>query len=175
IRDVGRVLDVPLREADRLSKLVPVWQGRSKSLDDALKEVPEFREAYESDERIKKLIDVAKNLEGVSRNVSTHAAGGVIAPDPLVNHAPLQFGPGRELVITQYDMKAVGEIGLLKMDFLGLQNLDIIDTCLRLVKEQHGVELDFTNESFDDPTTYELLSKADTQGVFQLDGSGMRR
>ncbi len=175
IRDVGRVLDVPLREADRLSKLVPVWQGRSKSLDDALKEVGEFREAYESDPSIRKLIDVAKTLEGVSRNVSTHAAGVVIAPDALVNHAPLQFGPGRETVITQYDMKAVGEIGLLKMDFLGLQNLDIISTAARLIKERQGIEIDLVKMDLDDRKAYELIAAGDTHGVFQLDGAGMRR
>ena len=175
IRDVGRVLDVPLREADRLSKLVPVWQGRSKSLDDALKEVPEFRDAYESDGQIHKLIDVAKNLEGVSRNVSTHAAGVVIAPDALVNHAPLQLGPGRESVITQYDMKAVGEIGLLKMDFLGLLNLDIISTAIRLIKERRGIEIDLLKLGLEDKAAYELIAATDTHGVFQLDGAGMRR
>jgi DNA polymerase III subunit alpha len=175
IRDVGRVLDVPLREADRLSKLVPVWQGRSKSLDDTLKEVGEFREAYESDPSIRKLIDVAKTLEGVSRNVSTHAAGVVIAPDALVNHAPLQFGPGRETVITQYDMKAVGEIGLLKMDFLGLQNLDIISTAARLIRERQGIEIDLVKMDLDDKRAYELIAAGDTHGVFQLDGAGMRR
>jgi DNA polymerase III subunit alpha len=184
LRDVGRVLNVPLRETDRLAKLVPVYQGRSKSLDDAVGEVPDFREAYESGPQtgpdgraydLKRLVDVARSLEGVSRNVSTHAAGVVIAPEPLVRYAPLQFGPGKESVITQYDMKAVGDIGLLKMDFLGLQNLDIISTCLRLIKEQHGVELDFSAMGMDDPKTYELLSNADTQGIFQFDGSGMRR
>ena len=175
IRDVGRVLDVPLREADRLSKLVPVWQGRSKSLDDALKEVGELREAYESDASIRKLIDVAKTLEGVSRNVSTHAAGVVIAPDALVNHAPLQFGPGRETVITQYDMKAVGEIGLLKMDFLGLQNLDIISTAARLIRDRLGIDIDLVKMDLDDKKAYELIAAADTHGVFQLDGAGMRR
>jgi DNA polymerase III subunit alpha len=175
IRDVGRVLDVPLREADRLSKLVPVWQGRSKSLDDALKEVPEFRDAYESDGQIKKLVEIAKNLEGVSRNVSTHAAGVVIAPDPLVNHAPLQLGPGRESVITQYDMKAVGDIGLLKMDFLGLLNLDIISTALRLVKERRGTEIDLLEVGLENKAAYELIAATDTHGVFQLDGAGMRR
>src|SRR5260370_19161423 len=133
IRDVGRVLEVPLRDTDRLAKLVPVWQGRSKSLDDTMKEVAEFREAYESSEEQKRLIDVARTLEGVSRNVSTHAAGVVIAPEPLVRYTPLQFGPGREAVGTQYDMKAVGDIGLLKIDFLALQNLHIIAPCLRLV------------------------------------------
>jgi DNA polymerase-3 subunit alpha len=175
IRDVGRVLEVPLRDTDRLAKLVPVWQGRSKSLDDTLKEVPDFREAYESNEEQKRLIDVARTLEGVSRNVSTHAAGVVIAPDPLVGYTPLQFGPGREAVVTQYDMKAVGDIGLLKIDFLGLQNLDIISTCLRLLKEHRGLVIDIDQLPFDDAKTYELLSIGDTHGVFQLEGAGMRR
>ena len=175
IRDVGRVLEVPLRDTDRLAKLVPVWQGRSKTLEDTIKEVSEFREAYESSEEAKRLVDVAKTLEGVSRNVSTHAAGVVIAPEPLVHYTPLQFGPGREAVITQYDMKAVGDIGLLKIDFLGLQNLDIISTCLRLLKERRGIEIDLEHLPFDDAKTYELLSSGDTHGVFQLEGAGMRR
>ena len=175
IRDVGRVLEVPLRDTDRLAKLVPVWQGRSKSLEDAIKEVPEFREAYESSDEAKRLVDVARNLEGVSRNVSTHAAGVVIAPDPLVRYTPLQFGPGREAVITQYDMKAVGDIGLLKIDFLGLMNLDIIATCLRLLKERRGLEIDIEKIPFDDAKTYELISAGDTHGVFQFEGAGMRR
>ena len=175
IRDVGRVLEVPLRDTDRLAKLVPVWQGRSKSLEDAVKEVAEFREAYESSEETRRLVDVAKTLEGVSRNVSTHAAGVVIAPEPLVRYTPLQYGPGRESVITQYDMKAVGDIGLLKIDFLGLQNLDIIATCLRLIKQRRGAEIDIEKIPFDDAKTYELLANADTHGVFQLEGAGMRR
>jgi DNA polymerase-3 subunit alpha len=175
IRDVGRVLEVPLRDTDRLAKLVPVWQGRSKTLEDTMKEVPEFREAYESNDEAKRLIDVAKALEGVSRNVSTHAAGVVIAPEPLVRYTPLQYGPGREAVVTQYDMKAVGDIGLLKIDFLGLQNLDIIATCLRLIKERRGVDIDIERLPFDDAKTYELLSSGDTHGVFQLEGAGMRR
>src|ERR1700682_2365373 len=175
IRDVGRVLEVPLRDTDRLAKLVPVWQGRSKTLDDTIKEVPEFREAYESNEEQKRLIDVARTLEGVSRNVSTHAAGVVIAPEPLVHFTPLQYGPGREAVVTQYDMKAVGDIGLLKIDFLGLQNLDIIATCLRLLKEHRGLEVNIDQLRFDDAKTYELLSIGDTHGVFQLEGAGMRR
>src|SRR2546423_8050159 len=175
IRDLGRVLEVPLRDTDRLAKLVPVWQGRSKTLEDTIKEVPEFREAYESSDEAKRLVDVAKALEGVSRNVSTHAAGVVIAPDPLVRYTPLQFGPGREAVIAQYDMKAVGDIGLLKIDFLGLQNLDIIATCMRLIQEQRGIEIDLEHLAFDDLKTYELISNADTHGVFQLEGAGMRR
>jgi DNA polymerase III subunit alpha len=175
IRDVGRVLEVPLRDTDRLAKLVPVWQGRSKSLEDTIKEVAEFRESYESNEEQKRLIDVARTLEGVSRNVSTHAAGVVIAPEPLVRYTPLQFGPKSDAVITQYDMKAVGDIGLLKIDFLGLQNLDIIATCLRLLKEHRGLEIDIDQLPFDDAKTYQLLASGDTHGVFQLEGAGMRR
>src|SRR5690349_20078402 len=175
IRDVGRVLEVPLRDTDRLAKLVPVWQGRSKTLEDTVKEVSEFREAVESSEETKRLVDVAKTLEGVSRNVSTHAAGVVIAPEPLVRYTPLQYGPGREAVITQYDMKAVGDIGLLKIDFLGLQNLDIIATCMRLVKETRGIEIDLDKIPFDDARTYELIANGDTHGVFQFEGAGMRR
>jgi DNA polymerase-3 subunit alpha len=175
IRDVGRVLEVPLRDTDRLAKLVPVWQGRSKTLEDTMKEVPEFREAYESNEDQKRLIDVARALENVSRNVSTHAAGVVIAPEPLVRYTPLQFGPKSEAVITQYDMKAVGDIGLLKIDFLGLQNLDIIATCLRLVKEHRGLDIDIEHIPFDDAKTYELIANGDTHGVFQFEGAGMRR
>jgi DNA polymerase-3 subunit alpha len=183
IRDVGRVLDVPLKECDRLAKLVPVHQGRSKTLADAVREVPELREAYEAGPQTgpdgrrydpRRLIDVARSLEGVSRNVSTHAAGVVIADEPLIHYTPLQYGPGKETVITQYEMKAVQEIGLLKMDFLGLQNLDIISTCLRLIEERGGGRLTF-DMSLDDRATYELIAAADTQGVFQLDGAGMRR
>ncbi|TME07668.1 MAG: DNA polymerase III subunit alpha [Chloroflexi bacterium] len=175
IRDVGRVLEVPLRDTDRLAKLVPVWQGRSKSLEDTIKEVAEFREAYQSSDEQKRLVDVARTLEGVSRNVSTHAAGVVIAPEPLVRFTPLQLSPGRDAVVTQYDMKAVGDIGLLKIDFLGLQNLDIIATCMRLVKERRGIDIDLEKVPFDDPKAFELLSAADTHGVFQLEGAGMRR
>ena len=175
IRDVGRVLEVPLRDTDRLAKLVPVWQGRSKSLEDTMKEVPDFREAYESNEEQKRLIDVARTLEGVSRNVSTHAAGVVIAPEPLVRFTPLQLSPGRDSVVTQYDMKAVGDIGLLKIDFLGLQNLDIIATCLRLLKQTRGLEIDIDAIPLDDAKTYELIATGDTHGVFQLEGAGMRR
>ena len=190
IRDVGRVLDVPLKECDRLSKLIPVYQGRSKSLDEALKEVPELHEAYQAGPKqgptgmfdVRRLVDVGRALEGVSRNVSVHAAGVVIAPEPLVNFTPLQYGPrssaaddNQRQVITQYDMKAVGEIGLLKMDFLGLLNLDIISTCLKLVEEQRGLKLDFEQIGLDDAKTYELIAAGDTAGVFQLDGAGFRR
>jgi DNA polymerase-3 subunit alpha len=184
IRDVGRVLQVPLKETDRLSKAVPVDQGRSKSLDDALKEVPEFREAYEQGSQIgpdgrsydlKRLIDVARSLEGVSRNVSTHAAGVVIGGEPLVRHTPLQYGPGRDSVITQYDGKGVEQIGLLKMDFLGLLNLDIISTCLRLVERYRGSRPDLLKADLADASTYQLLCDADTHGVFQFESSGFRR
>src|SRR5258707_9982140 len=168
IRDVGRVLEVPLRDTDRLAKLVPVWQGRSKSLDDAMKEVSELREAYESNEDQKRLIDVARALENVSRNVSTHAAGVVIAPEPLVRYTPLQFGPKSDAVITQYDMKAVGDIGLLKIDFLGLQNLDIIATCLRLVRERRGIEIGPAAGPLEHIQKLELLSARGPHGAFPV-------
>src|SRR5258708_1089666 len=175
IRDVGRVLEVPLRDTDRLAKLVPVWQGRSKSLDDTMKEVAEFREAYESSEEQKRRIAVAGTREGVSRTVSTHAAGVVIAPEPLVRYTPLQFGPGREAVVTQYDMKAVGDIGLLKIDFLGLQNLDIIATSMRLIKETRGIEIDLEHLPLDDAKTFKLIARGEREGVLRFEGAGMRR
>src|SRR5437660_845209 len=192
LRDVGRVLEVPLKETDRLAKLVPVHQGRSKSLNDTLREVPEFRQAYEAGPQqgpdgrsfdVRRLIDVAQTLEGVSRNVSVPAAGVVIAPDKLEHYAPAQWGPRSagaaddqpRQVITQYDMSAVGDIGLLKMDFLGLQNLDIIHTCLQLVKQRRGEDIELLRLGFDDAKTYELIADADTHGVFQFEGSGMRR
>jgi DNA polymerase-3 subunit alpha len=192
LRDVGRVLEVPLKETDRLAKMVPVHQGRSKSLEDTIKEVHEFREAYEGPVQqgpdgkayhLRRLIDVAQTLEGVSRNVSVHAAGVVIAPDRLEMFAPTQLGPRSagvaddqpRQVITQYDMKSVEQIGLLKMDFLGLQNLDIISTCLKLIRRHRGDDLDLLKLGFGDQKAYELIANADTHGVFQLEGSGMRR
>jgi DNA polymerase-3 subunit alpha len=192
IRDVGRVLNVPLKECDRLAKLVPVHQGRSRSLEEAMAEVPELREAAAAGPQtgpdgrtydLGRLLRVARALEGVSRNVSVHAAGVVIAPDQLTRYTPLQYGPrsagapegSDRQIITQYDMKAVQEVGLLKVDFLGLQNLDIISTCLDLIKRRRGEELDLYRLGYDDRRTYDLISAADTHGVFQLEGSGMRR
>src|SRR5260370_23629472 len=109
-------------------------------------------------------------VEGVGRKVSTTGAGGVIAPEPLVRYPPLQFGPGREAVVTQYDMKAVGDIGLLKIDFLGLQNLDIIATSMRLIKETRGIEIDLEHLPLDDAKTFELIARGDTRGVLQFVG-----
>src|SRR5207302_9716887 len=123
----------------------------------------------------KRLVDVARTLEVVSRNVSTHAAGVVIAPEPLVRFTQLQLSPGRDAVVTQYDMKAVGDIGLRKIDFLGLQNLDILATCMRLVKQVRGLDIDIDAIPFDDAKTYDLIATGDTHGVFQLEGAGMRR
>src|SRR5256712_9966654 len=145
IRDVGRVLEVPLRDTDRLAKLIPVWQGRSKSLDDAMKEVPDIREAYESNEDQKRLIDVARALENVSRNVSTHAAGVVIAPEPLVRYTPLQHGPKSEAGMNQYGKRAGGDSGPVEIDFPRLREPDVIATCLRLVRERPGIEIDLVS------------------------------
>ena len=173
IRDVGRVLEVPLRETDRLAKLVPVYQGRSKSLDDAVKEVPEFKEAYQSGPEVKRLVDVARALEGVSRNVSTHAAGVVIGDQPLANLLPLKQDEDGTIV-TQYAMGPVGDLGLLKMDFLGLKTLTVIRNTCEMVKQTRGLEVPIENLPLDDGKTYDLLNKANTLGIFQLESGGMR-
>ena len=176
IRDVGRVLDVPIPEVDPIAKMVPVFQGKTKPLEVALREVPELKAAYNSDPRYKELIDTAMRLEGITRSVGTHAAGVVIAPEPLEHFVPLQRGTtDKSTIVTQYEMNAIQELGLLKMDFLGLRNLDIIDACIRLVEKTRGVKVDIETLPLDDPPTYELLQKGDTLGLFQLESPGMRR
>ena len=176
IRDVGRVLDVSIPEVDPIAKMIPVYQGKTKPLKDALKEVPELRQIYESDPRYKELIDTAMRLEGITRSVGTHAAGVVIAPEPLEHYVPLQRGTtDKSTIVTQYEMTAIQELGLLKMDFLGLRNLDIIDACIRLVERTRGISVDLESLPLDDPVTYALLCKADTLGMFQLESPGMRR
>ena len=174
VRDVARVLGVPLKEADRLAKLVPVYQGRSVPLEQAIEQVSELREAMQQPDQAR-LLKTAQSLEGVSRNVSTHAAGIVIGAEPLVNFTPLQMGPERQGVVTQYDMTAVQRVGLLKMDFLGLRNLDIISTALELVNRTRKLEIDISQIPLDDPATYDLIARGDTFGIFQLEGNGMRR
>jgi len=175
IRDVGRVLDVPLKECDRIAKMIPVYQGRSLPLSVALETSPELREEYENSPTVQKLVNVAKSLEGIARNHGTHAAGIVISPEPLSKMVPLQLGTDNQTVITQYDMASLGKIGLLKMDFLGLRNLDIIATALKLHCERTGNLVDLESINLDDPLVYELISRGDTHGVFQLEGKGMRK
>jgi DNA polymerase-3 subunit alpha len=176
IRDVGRVLDIPLAEVDPIAKMVPVHQGKTVSLTKSMEQVSELRGAYNSDPRYKELIDTARRLEGITRSVGTHAAGVVIAPEPIVRYVPLQRGTtDRSTIVTQYEMTAIQDLGLLKMDFLGLRNLDIIDSCIKLVKRHRDIDIDILALPLDDEKTYDLLCLGDTLGIFQLESPGMRR
>ncbi|NIM47110.1 MAG: DNA polymerase III subunit alpha [Candidatus Aenigmarchaeota archaeon] len=172
IRDTGRVLGMSYSEVDRIAKVTPPHM----SLRESIKVIPELKNFYDSDEQIKKLLDLAVQLEGVARHASTHAAGVVISREPLKNYVPLQKATKGELaVITQYSMGPLEDIGLLKMDFLGLANLTILKNTLRIIKKVYGKEIDLTKILLDDKKTYELLSKGETIGVFQLESSGMKR
>ncbi len=174
LRDVGRVLSVPLSDVDRLAKLVPVRPGMT--LDQALQESRELRELYEVEGWARQVVDTARRLEGICRNAGTHAAGVVIAPGPLTDFVPLQRSvSNREAVITQFDMTGVQRIGLLKMDFLGLENLTILEETLDNIALTSGVRLDLDRLPLDDRPTYELLARGDTLGVFQMEQQGGRR
>ena len=180
IRDVGRALDVPLRDVDHLAKLVP--PQLNMTLDKAMQMVPELAQA-EKDPVYERLLKNARKLEGLVRHASTHAAGIVITPEPLQQYVPLQLsitrgeknGQEQRAVMTQYEMNAVQKIGLLKMDFLGLRNLSIIEDALKNLAETRGLKLDLATIPWDDPATFRLLQAADTNGVFQLESAGLRR
>ena len=178
VRDVGRALAMPYAEVDRVARLIPT---RLKiTLDEALKTTPELSEIYEADPSIKELVDTARGLEGIIRHSSTHAAGVVMSGDPLDNFVPLQM-PSRStdeedaLPTTQFAMKPVEELGLLKMDFLGLINLSILAKTRTLIRETRGLDIDHRKLPLDDQKTYDLLSRGETGGVFQLEGAGMTR
>ena len=174
IRDVGRVLDAPLSDVDRLAKLVP--QSIGITLEQALQQSKELKEVYDNEPWAKQVIDNARRLEGICRNASTHAAGVVIAPEPLANIVPLQRSTSdRESIVTQFDMNGVQKIGLLKMDFLGLSNLTIIDEAVQFIREKRGVDIDVDNLPLDDELTYQLFGRADTHGIFQFEGSGAKK
>lgn len=171
IRDVGRALDFPYAEVDRIAKLVP--NTLNITIDDALKAEPQLNDHYNSNPRIKELLDIAKRLEGLCRHASTHAAGVVISPEPLTDYTPLYKNPSDESITTQFDMGSVESIGLLKFDFLGLKTLTIIEKTLEHIKD-NSAELSLKNIPLEDPKTYELLSSGQTTGIFQLESSGMR-
>ncbi|MBI5328438.1 MAG: DNA polymerase III subunit alpha [Deltaproteobacteria bacterium] len=172
IRDVGRAMDIPYSEVDKIAKLVP--NVLNITIDDAVKQESRLKELIDKDIRIKELMDVAKTLEGLPRHASTHAAGVVIANKPLIEYLPLYKGPKEEVVTTQYDMKAVEKIGLVKFDFLGLKTLTVIDSTVKLVKENKGIELDIDNVRLDDVGTYKLLGSGNTNCIFQLESSGIK-
>ncbi len=176
IRDVGRALGISYAETDRVARLVP--EVLHITLPEAIEQSQEMKEAYETDAKVRRLLDTAKQLEGVSRHASTHAAGVVISRDPLIDHVPLQRpskGDEDSIPTTQFAMEQVARIGLLKMDFLGLSNLTILQRAVDLVKENTGQELDIVHLPDGDPKTMEMLGKGETFGVFQLESAGMRR
>jgi len=173
IRDVSRVLRVPYGEADRLSVPLPV-QGRHIPLEVSIIENKDLKNEYENNPTAKQVFDLAIRLEGTIRSHGVHAAGVVIAPDDIVKFVPLEKAQ-KGVIATQYSMNPVEELGLLKMDFLGLSNLTIINNALRIVRKVHGVDIDIEKIPFDDAKTYELLQRGDTTGVFQLESSGMKR
>ncbi len=177
LKDVARVLDIPYGEADRLAKMIPVIRGKPaklKTMISAQSPASEFREKYNKDERVRRWIDLALRIEGTNKTYGVHAAGVVIGADPLDELVPLQRGNEGQ-VITQYPMDDVESMGLLKMDFLGLKTLTMIDKALELVKENQGEQLDPYNLPQGDETTYGLLSKGELEGIFQLESSGMRQ
>jgi DNA polymerase III subunit alpha len=172
IRDLGRVMGLPYADVDRIAKLVP---GANVALQEALAAEPELRASADGSPQIRRLLDMAQKLEGVARHASTHAAGVIISRDPLIEHVPLQRATKGDLLMTQYDMNSVARLGLLKIDFLGLANLTILDAAIRLIRQTRGVEIDLQRLPLDDRPTYELLASGETTGIFQLEGRGMTR
>lgn len=176
IRDVARVLGWAYSRADKIAKLIPMGsQGMHMTLDKALELTPDLKNLYDKDPDTKRLIDLAKKLEGVARHASTHAAGVVVAPEPLVNFAPLQKVSNGEGKMIQYDMRKAEEIGLLKSDILGLRNLTIISEAIDIIERQRGVRVDIEKIPLTDKKTFELLGKGQTMAVFQLESAGMQR
>ncbi len=181
IRDVGRVMDIPLSEVDSAAKLIPNISGKTVTIAEALEEVSEFKQLYQSTPYFKELIDTARQMEGVVRNAGTHAAGVIVTDKPIIEYLPLHRPTGSSAgdspikIVTQFEMSHLEALGLLKVDFLGLATLTIMARACALIWERHGVNLNLGNIPTDDPATYELLGRGDTAGVFQVEGSGMRR
>jgi len=171
IRDAGRGLDIPFGDCDRIAKMVPA--ELEMTIDKALAQAPPLKQAYEKEERIKQLLDVSRRLEGLTRHASVHAAGVVISPRPIVEFSPLARTKDNEIV-TQYAMDEIGSIGLLKMDFLGLKTLTLIQDCVAALVRDTGAAPDVAALPLDDPPTYALFAAARTDGVFQFESSGMK-
>ena len=177
VKDVARAMGFPYTLGDRISKLIPMGaQGFPMTIDRALADVAELKEMYMKEADVKTIIDMAKKVEGCARHLSVHAAGVVMAPTALTDFTPLQFDTkGEEKIITQYDMHAVEDAGLLKFDFLGIKNLAILSNAVYLAKKVDGVDVDIENIPMDDQKTFELLAKGETVGLFQLNGQGMTK
>ncbi len=178
VRDIGRVLGFPYAIPDRISKMIPPgWQGHAMTIDKALEQSPELKIAYSMEDDTRRILDLARKVEGVARHASVHAAGVVIADKEITEYTPLQRETNGDKIITQYDMYSIGEdgVGLLKIDFLGLRNLTIIQEALKFIEVNQGKNIDFSTITFDDAKTYELLASGETTGIFQLESPGMRR
>jgi len=174
LRDVGRVLEIPYGQVDRLSKLVPSNPANPVSLARAVADEPKFAEEIQKDAVVGRLIDIAGKLEGLYRHASTHAAGVVIGDRPLSELVPIYTDPRSDMPVTQFNMKYVEQAGLVKFDFLGLKTLTVLQTAIRFI-ERKGIEIDLPYISLDDPKTYEMLSRGETVGVFQVESVGMRK
>ena len=181
IRDVGRVMDIPLPEVDRIAKVVPSIPGKPVTIPEALETVPSLQEAYQSSDYIQELIETAAKLEGVARNAGTHAAGVIVTDKPITEYIPLhrptkgsqEDNPIR--AVTQFEMGVLESLGLLKIDYLGLSTLTVMARACELIRKRHGVELDINSIPLDESETYDLLGSGDVLGVFQVEGAGMRR
>ena len=176
IRDVARALGYPYNVGDRISSMVPLGsQGMPMTIDNAMKIVPELKTIYKTEPDTKRIIDLAKKLEGCVRHISVHAAGVVMAPRPLWEFTPIQYDPKGGNIITQYDMYSIEDAGLPKFDFLGIKNLAILALAVKLVKKIHNVDIDIDRIDLKDKKTFEMLARGETMGLFQLNGSGMTR
>lgn len=176
IRDAGRALGCSYDFCDKIAKMIPLTPNQGKtSLISAIKTVDELKQAYDTNPDVKKLIDAASRLEGVARHSSTHACAVVITPEPLTEYLPLQRGTNEKDIITQYEMHAIEDLGLLKIDFLGLANLTIIHNTINEIERNHEIKIDIDKIPLNDQRTFALLQKAQTTGVFQLESSGMKR
>ncbi len=176
LRDVGRALGMPYAEVDRIAKLVPF--APHMTLQKAMEENSELKSIYHQDKIVHELVDSARRLEGTARHASTHAAGVVISREPLTGYVPLQRASRAEddaTVMTQYSMDEIAQIGLLKMDFLGLANLSILGKAIETIKESQGIDIDLHNIPKDDPKAFELIASGETTGIFQLEGAGMKK
>ncbi|MGL5354264.1 MAG: DNA polymerase III subunit alpha, partial [Clostridium sp.] len=169
IRDVGRAMNYSYSEVDRIAKMIPAVLGIS--IEKALEMNPELGNAYKNEDRVKALIDVSKDLEGLPRHSSTHAAGVVIASKPLVEYVPLQRND--ESIVAQFDMGTLEELGLLKMDFLGLRTLTVMSDAVKMIKANKNVNVDLDKIDYDDKEVYKMISEGKTAGVFQLESAGM--
>ncbi len=174
MRDVGRVLEMPYGQVDRICKLIPINPTNPVTLARAIEGEPRLQEARKEDPRVKRAFDIALKLEGLHRHASTHAAGIVIGDRPLVELVPLYRDPKSSTPATQFNMKWVEAAGLVKFDFLGLKTLTVIDTAVKLLKKR-GIEIDIQTIPLDDPAPYEMISHGDTVGVFQIESAGMRK